>query len=69
VEAVTGYEEKNIGDIVVECVPAFELKHDLGKSPQESPFLIRKRRLRLSLLEAQYPELKLRSSEKRRAQA
>lgn len=62
VEAVTGYEEKNIGDIVVECVPAFELKHDLGKSPQESPFLIRKRRLRLSLLEAQYPELKLRSS-------
>jgi hypothetical protein len=62
VEAVTGYEEKNIGDIVVEAVPAFELKHDLGKSPQESPFLIRKRRVRLSLLEAQYPELKLRSS-------
>ena len=62
VETVTGYEEKNIGDIVVESIPAFELKHDLGKSPQESPFLIRKRRVRLSLLEAQYPELKLRAS-------
>lgn len=60
VEAVTGYEEQNIGDIVVESVPAFELKHDLGKSPQESPFLIRKRRIRMSLLEAQYPELKIR---------
>ena len=62
IEAVTGYEEKNIGDIIVESVPAFELKHDLGKSPQDSPFLIRKRRVRLSLLEAQYPELKLRAS-------
>jgi len=61
VETVTGYQEKNIGDIVVESVPAFELKHDLGKSPQDSPFLIRKRRIRLSLLEAQYPELKLRA--------
>ncbi|NBW17314.1 MAG: hypothetical protein EBR82_55980, partial [Caulobacteraceae bacterium] len=30
VETVTGYEEKNIGDIVVESIPAFELKHDLG---------------------------------------
>ncbi|NBW18042.1 MAG: hypothetical protein EBR82_59720, partial [Caulobacteraceae bacterium] len=37
VEAVMGYQEKNIGDIVVESVPAFELKHDLGKSPQDSP--------------------------------
>ena len=62
VEAVTGYQEKNIGDIVVESVPAFELKHDLGKSPQDSPYLIRKRRIRLSLLEAQYPELKIRHS-------
>lgn len=62
VETVTGYQEKNIGDIVVESVPAFELKHDIGKSPQDSPYLIRKRRVRLSLLEAQYPELKIRAS-------
>lgn len=60
VETVTGTEEVNIGDIVCEAVPAFELKHDLSCAPQDSPYLIRKRRVRLALLEAQYPELKIR---------
>lgn len=59
VEAVTGYEETNIGDIVVESVPAFELKHDLSCSPQDSPYLIRRRRVRLALLQSQFPELKI----------
>lgn len=62
VEAVTGYEDKNVGDIVCETVPAFELKHDLSCSPQDSPYLIRRRRVRLALIEAQYPELKIRAA-------
>lgn len=60
VEAHVGWQEKNIGDIVVECVPPFELKHDLTTNPQDSPYLIRRRRVRLALLQSQYPEILIR---------
>lgn len=54
-ETVTGYEEIEHGDIVCEDVPAFELKHDLSQLPQDSPYLIRRRRVRLPLLQAKFP--------------
>lgn len=57
VEAVNGYEEVELGDLVCEPVPAFELKHDLTKMPQDSPYLIRRRRIRVPLLESKFPEL------------
>lgn len=57
VEAVAGYEEVELGDLVCEAVPAFELKHDLTKMPQDSPYLIRRRRIRVPLLESKFPEL------------
>lgn len=62
VEAQVGWEEKNIGDIVVEPVPPFEVKHDLTCNPQDSPYLIRRRRVRMALLQSQYPELLVRAS-------
>lgn len=57
VESVNGYEEVELGDFVCETVPAFELKHDLTKTPQTSPYLIRRRRIRVPLLESKFPEL------------
>lgn len=62
VEAQTGWEEKNIGDIVAETIPPFEVKHDLTCNPQDSPYLIRRRRIRMALLQSQYPELLVRAS-------
>lgn len=59
VEAFNGYEEVELGDLVCETVPAFELKHDLTKTPQDSPYLIRRRRIRVALLEAKFPELSI----------
>ena len=59
VEAFTGYEEVELGELVCESVPAFELKHDLTKTPQDSPYLIRRRRVRVPLLEAKFPELSI----------
>jgi hypothetical protein len=57
IESVNGYEEVELGDLVCETVPAFELKHDLTKMPQDSPYLIRRRRIRVPLLESKFPEL------------
>lgn len=62
VEAITGYDEIETGDIVCEDVPAFELKHDLGKLPQDSPYLIRRRRIRLPLLQSKFPYLHITQS-------
>lgn len=62
IEAQVGWEEKNVGDIVVEAIPPFEVKHDLTCNPQDSPFLIRRRRVRLALLQSQYPEILIRAS-------
>lgn len=62
VEAVNGYENVELGDFICEPVPAFELKHDLTKTPQDSPFLIRRRRIRVPLLEAKFPELAIKPS-------
>lgn len=59
VEAVTGYEQIELGDLVCETVPAFELKHDLTKTPQDSPYLIRRRRVRVPLLQAKFPDIQI----------
>lgn len=64
IEAFTGYEEVELGDLVCESVPAFELKHDLTKTPQDSPFLIRRRRIRVALLESKYPELAIKAAKR-----
>ena len=57
VETVQGYEDIERGDIVCEPVPAFELKHDLSERPQDSPYLIRRRRIRVPILQAKFPDL------------
>lgn len=57
VEAIQGYEDVEHGDIVCETVPAFELKHDLAELPQDSPYLIRRRRIRVPVLQAKFPDL------------
>lgn len=57
VEGVVGYEELEHGDIVCETVPAFELKHDLAELPQDSPYLIRRRRIRVPVLQSKFPDL------------
>ena len=59
VQALQGYEEEKQGDLVCEVVPLFELKHDIGLAPHESPFLIRTRRVRVSLLQSKFPWLKI----------
>lgn len=51
---IAGMEEYETGDIVCESVPAFELKHDIGMNPQESPYLIRRRRIRTDILQAKF---------------
>jgi hypothetical protein len=60
VQTLEGYEEEKQGDICCEVVPCFELKHDLACSPQDSAYLIRKRRVRVSDLESKFPGLKIR---------
>lgn len=62
VEALEGYEEFEVGDICCENVPAFELKHDLAKNPQDSPYLIRQRRVRTAILESKFPFLKIKAA-------
>ena len=57
VETIQGYEDIEHGDIVCENVPAFELKHDLSELPQDSPYLIRRRRIRVPVLQAKFPDL------------
>lgn len=57
VETVQGYEDIEHGDIVCETVPAFELKHDLAELPQDSPYLIRRRRIRVPVLQSKFPDL------------
>ena len=48
-----------MGDIVCETVSAFELKHDLSCNPHESPYLIRRRRVRVAVLQSKFPYLKV----------
>ncbi len=60
IEQLSGYEEYQAADLVCENVPAFELKHDLTSNPRQSPWLIRRRRIRTALLEAKFPYLKIR---------
>lgn len=62
VESLLGYEEYDAPDIVVESVPSFELKHDLQFLPQDSPYLIRRRRVRVAVAESKFPYLKLRQA-------
>ncbi len=62
IEAVTGYEQIELGDFICEPVPAFELKHDLTKTPQDSPFLIRRRRLRVAVLESKWSEIAIKAA-------
>jgi hypothetical protein len=57
VETIQGYEEYEHGDICCEEVAAFELKHDLAELPQDSPYLIRRRRIRLPVLQSKFPFL------------
>jgi hypothetical protein len=64
VEAVTGYDDIETGSIVCEPVPVFELKHETTKSPQDSNYLIRSRRVRVAELEYEYPDLKIRQGKK-----
>jgi hypothetical protein len=63
IEAVTGYDEIETGSICCEAVPPFELKHDLQKHPHESPYLIRRRRVRVSVLQATFQDLKIKTSQ------
>lgn len=60
IEVPVGYEEKEIGEIVCEVVPPFEVKHDITCNPQDSPFLIRRRRVRVAVLQSIYPEVIIR---------
>lgn len=62
IEAVAGYEEVELDDLVCESVPAFELKHDLTKTPQDSPYLIRRRRIRVALLESKFEDLDIKAA-------
>ena len=62
VETLAGYEEYDAPDLCVESVPSFELKHDLQFLPQDSPYLIRRRRVRVAVAESKYPFLKLRQA-------
>lgn len=57
VEAQTGYEYIETGSILRESVPVFELKHDTTKSPQDSDYLIRSRRVRVESLQYEFPDL------------
>lgn len=63
VESVDGYEFYETGDIVCETVPPFELKHDIALPPHESPYLIRRRRVRVAVLQSKYPDLKVSPSD------
>lgn len=62
IESVTGYDEIETGSIVCEPVPPFELKHDLQKHPHESPYLIRRRRVRVSILQDTFQFLNIKPS-------
>ena len=62
IETIQGYEDVEHGDIVCETVPAFELKHDLAELPQDSPYLIRRRRIRVPVLQAKFPDLHITDS-------
>lgn len=62
VQAHAGYDEIETGSICCESVPAFELKHDLSSLPQDSPYLIRRRRVRLPLLQSKFPFLHVTTS-------
>ena len=62
VQTLEGYEEYETGDLCVETVPCFELKHDLGCAPHESPYLIRSRRVRTALLQSKFPFLKVKGA-------
>lgn len=59
VESEVGHEEYEIGDICCDVVPAFEIRHDIGMDPQDSPFLIRRRRVRISVLQAAFPHVQI----------
>lgn len=63
VESVDGWEFFETGDIVCETVPPFELKHDISLPPHESPYLIRRRRVRVAILQSKYPDLKISPSD------
>ncbi len=56
---VVGHEEYEIGDLDCETVPAFELRHDLGYDPQDSPYLIRRRRVRRDVLQSAFPHVQV----------
>lgn len=58
VETVTGHEMYETGAIICECPPAFEVKHDIAFDPQDSPYLIRSRRIRHAVLQSKFPFLK-----------
>lgn len=62
VQTLQGHEEVKTGDLVCEVVPLFEIKHDIGMSPQDSPYLIRQRRVRVSVLQSKFPWLKIKSA-------
>jgi len=62
-EVVTGHEDIKLGDICVESVPAFELTHDIGCSPEDSDWLHRERRIRTAKLQSVFPGLKIKSTE------
>lgn len=59
VESVASHDEYETGDIVCESVPVFELKHDIGMSPQDSPYLIRRRRVRTAVLQSKFPQIQI----------
>lgn len=67
VETVTGHETYETGSIVCETPPAFELKHDIAFDPQDSPYLIRSRRVRHAILQSKFDYLKFGQSKSRDA--
>ena len=59
VENGDGFEPVEMGDIVCETVSAFELKHDLNSLPQDSVYLMRRRRVRVAVMQGKFPFLKI----------
>lgn len=60
-ETVVGEEQYEVGDVVIESVPFFELRWDIATTLEESTWLRRKRRLRVDVLEATFPGLKIKT--------
>ncbi len=58
-QSVTGYQNVQTGDLCCESVPFWELRFDLGRRLEDSPWLLRFRRVRVDELQQAYPEVNI----------